>query len=155
MRSLAVALVFCILAGAAAFADHDGIDSLQKKLQLTPEQMLRVTPIVKKYYEGKQASLKVFETQIDSVLNPEQRTKFNQIRAERPRRGGLQWFTEKLGLTTDQIAQIKEAAKGNIEQMRAARQEFLVEMKGVLTADQLAKLQEMIRAHRKSRAEGH
>ncbi|MBM3463696.1 MAG: hypothetical protein FJX76_16480, partial [Armatimonadetes bacterium] len=80
MRSLAVALVFCILAGAAAFADHDGIDSLQKKLQLTPEQMLRVTPIVKKYYEGKQASLKVFETQIDSVLNPEQRTKFNQIR---------------------------------------------------------------------------
>ncbi len=149
-------------------ARHGAIGHLfATKLGFTSEQTEKFQKIYEKHLEMMRAENERFEAEVNTILTPEQQTKFKEMTANREKRmkgpeagakrgGGLEQAVQQLNLPAEKLAQVQAIIKESREKMttaprgdRAARmqmhKDMMEKIKGVLTAEEMAKLQQYMK----------
>jgi Spy/CpxP family protein refolding chaperone len=161
VQSVAVLLYAALPAGAqqASAGAKTGLAARLQDLDLTDEQEARILDIRKdhrpKVQEAARELAAVVKEEVDKVrgvLTPEQRTKFEAAKDERPevRPEGLServGHLDKLDLTDDEVAKIREIHADFRPQM----EKVLEQLQGLLTDDQNKARHQALEAGKKRR----
>lgn len=125
-------------------------ERLAQKLNLTADQQAKLKPIAQNYQQQRKAEREASRAKFQSVLTPEQKTKFEQMKADRknnpgkPEPGMRKKMAEELGLTPEQQEQLKAYHQENRDKMKAEREAFVAQVKTILTPQQQAQLTQMM-----------
>jgi Spy/CpxP family protein refolding chaperone len=172
---IAVLAVSLLTVGLAFAKGPDGqgngrapLTHLQKQLGLSQEQVDKLKPIFQSWQQQQKAHREAWETKLHEVLTADQQAQLDQMKAQRlearkeGRKEGCKegrkegskcdsrgktTFEKKLALTADQKAQLKAFHQQNAPQMKAEREQHLAQIREVLTPDQQARFEKMMKRH--------
>jgi len=171
------------------FGKHHGHGMLAKQLNFSDDQKKQAKAIgedfrkqmqelnkkenitVKQQRDQRESLMKARKAKMDALLTPEQKTKLAQLKADRKQKAEEQYakrldrMKTNLGLSDDQVAQLKtqrqamhdkfKAIKENENLSRTERRDKLMALrneakeqnKKIFTADQLKKMEDMHKKH--------
>lgn len=168
-----IAVLFAIGSVAHPMQHGDRGDRFAEKLGLTDDQRASVEAIMESHrgrrnelsaldkeqrHAAKQLMKQDIRSDLSTVLTPEQLAKFDEMQANRAKRGGKQRLAEKLELTDDQRASVEAIMESRRESLKDLRgldrqqahdarqlihQDIRSDLSAVLSPEQLAKFDEM------------
>lgn len=154
------------LGGASAFAqDGSRLESrmqrMQQELGLTDEQTTQIKSLRETQRAAMQASRESNRQQVEALLTPEQKEKFSAMQQKRGgkkgkrhgKRGGdrmgkrmdkrMERMQERLGLSAEQVTQIKALRETQRTAAQASRESNRQQIAALLTAEQKEKFNAM------------
>lgn len=125
---------------------------LRDELDLSPQQVRQLRPIVREHLQAQKAGRMAFWAQLQKVLTSQQAARLKELRAERrdgdDERPNLK---EELDLSPEQIAQIQAYRKAHAAEAKAERLRFKTQVGQVLTPQQIDKFRQMVRERAQDR----
>lgn len=108
------------------------------QLDLTADQQTQIEAL-----KDQDLTKEAFRTSFEAILTDEQLQTLEELKANRGKRGKHKdSFVDQLGLTADQQTQIETLGETLNEQRQALREQYWTDFEALLTADQLATLEE-------------
>ena len=127
---------------------------MQQALGLTDEQAAQIKSLREAQRTAMQTSRESNRQQIEALLTPEQKEKFSTMKQRGHKRGGsermqkrmdkrMTRMQEKLGLSDEQVAQIKSLREAQHTASQAARDSHRQQIEALLTPEQKEKFNAM------------